>query len=320
MSAATPDANTLFFESFVRSHVRNRRFMRRDWLAKKLQARLEQKGNRFVLITAEPGAGKSTFLAQLSHDHPEWLRYFIRRDQRSLLADVSDKSLLLRIGYQLAACHPELFTPEALRVSVSQTIGEVADQGEVVGAEVKRLIASPFYQRVLHIEQQVIRNNGRVVGLQIENLIIEPRLLSVEDLLHLALFLPAAGLERVDPEQQIVILIDALDEIRYQKTSNNILSWLTNCPELPDNIRFVLTSRPSDEELKLFCSKQASSLSDLAITESDAHVKQDIQQFVTNSLRIAWKGVLKPRHFLGVRLAVITMSWISSSDTWSMSI
>ena len=39
-----------------------------------------------------------------------------------------------------------------------------------------------------------------------------------------------------------------------------------------------------------------------------------------SSLRIAWKGVLKPRHFLGVRLAVTTMSWISSSDTWSMSI
>ena len=27
-----------------------------------------------------------------------------------------------------------------------------------------------------------------------------------------------------------------------------------------------------------------------------------------SSLRIAWKGVLKPRHFLGVRLAVMTMS------------
>src|SRR3984893_14624844 len=38
-----------------------------------------------------------------------------------------------------------------------------------------------------------------------------------------------------------------------------------------------------------------------------------------SSLRIAWNGVLKPRHFLGVRLAVRTMSWISSSDTLSMS-
>jgi hypothetical protein len=39
-----------------------------------------------------------------------------------------------------------------------------------------------------------------------------------------------------------------------------------------------------------------------------------------SSLRSAWKGVLKPRHFLGVRLVVMTMSWISSSDIWSMSI
>ena len=39
-----------------------------------------------------------------------------------------------------------------------------------------------------------------------------------------------------------------------------------------------------------------------------------------SSLRIAWNGVLKPRHFLGVRLAVKMMSWISSSDTLSMSI
>ena len=39
-----------------------------------------------------------------------------------------------------------------------------------------------------------------------------------------------------------------------------------------------------------------------------------------SSLRIAWNGVLKPRHFLGVRLAVRMMSCISSSDTLSMSI
>ena len=39
-----------------------------------------------------------------------------------------------------------------------------------------------------------------------------------------------------------------------------------------------------------------------------------------SSLRIAWNGVLKPRHFLGVRLVVRTISWISSSDTLSMSI
>ena len=183
MNAATSDANTLFFESLVRGYVdENPRFVRRDWLATELDEKLREQGKSFVLLIGEFGAGKSSFIAQLAHDHPEWLRYFIRRDQRAVLADVSDKFLLLRIGYQLAARRPELFTSDALRMSISQKIGEVANQGEVVGAEFKRLTVSPFFQRVLEIEQQVHQNNGRVVGLRIENLFVEPRLLAAEDL------------------------------------------------------------------------------------------------------------------------------------------
>jgi hypothetical protein len=34
------------------------------------------------------------------------------------------------------------------------------------------------------------------------------------------------------------------------------------------------------------------------------------------SFRIAWNGVLNPRHFLGVRLALRTMSWISIAPLW----
>src|ERR1700716_2371261 len=53
----------------------------------------------------------------------------------------------------------------------------------------------------------------------------------------------------------------------------------------------------------------------------EAHQVQEkrIWASLPSSLRIAWKGVLKPRHFLGARLAVMTMSWISSSDRRSMS-
>jgi hypothetical protein len=63
-------------------------------------------------LSLNPERSKSAFMAQRAHDHSEWLRYFIRRDQRSVLADVSDKSVLLRIGYQLAARHPHLFPPK----------------------------------------------------------------------------------------------------------------------------------------------------------------------------------------------------------------
>jgi hypothetical protein len=273
----------LFFDTLVSSYVdanKNHRFLRREWLAQGLDRKLAEARHRFVLLSAEPGAGKSVFIAQLAHDHPEWLRYFIRRDQRSVLADVSDRSLLLRIGYQFAVSHPELFTQEQLNLSVAQHIGGVGKAGEVVGAEVKRLVASPFYQKVIEIEQHVQANQGRTVGLRVEELFVEPRLLPAADLLYLALIHPALALQRIDPRKQIVVLVDALDEIRYHPTPENILVWLTNCPELPENIRFVLTSRPPDEAVKLFCDKQASRLSFLEIDEQDAHVKEDVKEFV----------------------------------------
>jgi hypothetical protein len=275
------ESDDLFFDALVGGYMKNNpRFLRRDWLAEKLDEKLREPGKRFVLLTADPGAGKRAFMAQLAQDHPEWLRYFIRRDQRSVLSDVSDKSLLVRIGYQLAAVRPELFSQEQLRVSVMQRIGQVVEQGEAIGAEVKRLTTSPFYQKVLQIEQHVQANAGKVMGLRVDELVIETRLLSMEDLLHLALIDPARALERIDAKRQIVVLIDALDEISYHPTIENIRTWLTNCPQLPENIRFVLTSRPPGEALKFFCDKQAPRLSQLTIAKEDRNVKEDIKRFL----------------------------------------
>ena len=281
MSQAAAYSEDLFFESLVESRVHQPRFVRRPWLAAALDERLALSDKRFVLLTAEPGAGKTSFIAQLADDHPEWLRYFIRRDQRKLLADCSAKSLLLRIGYQLAARHPELFSAEQLCLSVRQRVGQVGKGADVVAARIESLLASPFRRNVLQIEQQVRANQGQVIGLDIGELVTDVRLLAVEDLLELALTQPALALKRDHPADLIVILIDALDEVRYQATADNLLTWLTNCPELPDNIRFVLSSRPPDEAVKLLYAKQAAVLCQLAITEGDARVDADVQQFVT---------------------------------------
>jgi hypothetical protein len=132
----------LFFNSIIAPYVTNPRFLRRDWLAAEVDERLKDRNSRFVLLTAEPGAGKSTFMAQLATDHPDWPRYFIRRDQRTPLADVGIKSFLLRIGFQLVALHPELITQEQVKISVEQRIGAVEAGGEAVGAEIQRIIAA----------------------------------------------------------------------------------------------------------------------------------------------------------------------------------
>ncbi len=99
----------LFYDSLIRSYVEASRFLRRDWLAEQVETAMAGLDCRFVLLTAEPGAGKTAFMAQLAHDHPAWPRYFVRRDQTTPLGDPGAHSFLLQIGLQLAARFPQAF-------------------------------------------------------------------------------------------------------------------------------------------------------------------------------------------------------------------
>ena len=69
------------------------------------------------------------------------------------------------------------------------------------------------------------------------------------------------------PQNKVVVLVDALDELRYHDTKDNILHWLTGCPigDLPENVRFVLTSRPPDQALNLFCDTHKPNLDALVL-------------------------------------------------------
>ena len=105
----------LFNLDLIRSYVDkelNPRFVERDWLKRQVEGKLADSACRFVLLTAEPGAGKSTFMAWLANQHPDWCRYFIRRGQRTPLGDVSSYSFLLQMGFQLAETYPDLFKQE----------------------------------------------------------------------------------------------------------------------------------------------------------------------------------------------------------------
>lgn len=68
----------LVFQSIVDSYITDPRFLRRESLAAEVTARLAAPDCRFVLLTAEPGFGKSVFMAQLAADHPDWPRYLTR--------------------------------------------------------------------------------------------------------------------------------------------------------------------------------------------------------------------------------------------------
>lgn len=295
MSARFTGGDDLFSRAVVESYVNNPRFVRRDWLAAEVGALMEKTTCRFVLLMARPGAGKSTFIAQLAHDHPRRPIYFIRRDQRSPLRDASAASFLMHTGFQLAMLYPELFAAGQVKMAVEQEAVEVGATGEMVGVKVERMLASPFYQSVLEVRQKVGLNRGRVTGLHVREYVSDPRLLSLSDLQEMALVYPARALLAARPDERIVILVDALDEVRYQAEEGGLhaapgegreparrtlLDWLASAPELPPNVRFVLTSRPHDSLLDNFTDKQRLSLESFAISPEDDRVRAELRGYV----------------------------------------
>jgi hypothetical protein len=275
----------LFFKDVVASYYGAPRFLRRDWLAEELGRQLAGPATRFVLLTAEPGAGKSAFVAQLAGDHPGWPRFFIRRDQVSPVAESDVRSFLLRIGFQLAATYPELFELEQVRIEVAQRIGAADPEADIVGAEISRIYASPFHRAVLRIQQDVNQAAGSVTGIRVGEWIADPRLIPVADLEQMALLAPARILGRLRPDARIVVLVDALDELRFRDQDGSLLDWLVNCPPLPRNLRIVLTSRPSLGQLAVFSERQRHCTATLAIDADDLRVQADIRSYARTIIK-----------------------------------
>jgi hypothetical protein len=157
----------LFFGETVRRYVQAPRFIHRAWMADELLDVLSAPSCHIVVLTGAPGAGKSGFIAQLATDHPDWLLYMLRHDQRALLEDGSARSFLLRIGFQLAALWPELLSSEQVQIQIEQRIGSAAKDASVVAAEVDRILTSPFHQAVIQVRQEVDLTAGTIVGLRV---------------------------------------------------------------------------------------------------------------------------------------------------------
>ncbi len=285
MTVLSSTKDDLFNLDLIRSYVNkelNPRFVERHWLKQQVEDKLADPDCRFLLLTAEPGAGKSAFMAWLAHQHPNWCRYFIRRDQRTPLGDAGSYSFLLQVGFQLAATYPDLFKQEQIKIVVEQRIG-TATNSEIVGAEIAKMFASPFYEKIIQIQQQVTHSKDtNITGVRVGEFYATERDLPLENLQFMALFDPANAMmkqvqEAVDhPQCQIVVLVDALDELRYQDSELSLLKWLTNCPELPANLRFVLTCRPDDDLLRAFRGTQQGRIQEISIAEEDPDVIQDL--------------------------------------------
>lgn len=271
------DTTDLFFEEVVSSFVDEPDFVNRQWLNDQIVAALEKPSSRYVLLRGETGVGKTGVAASLARQHPDWLRYFIRRDSWTPLSGSDSRSFLLSLGNQLATWRPSLFQPANLEIVVNQRIGVLSSTGQAVGIQIDDLQVSPFFQTALRVTQQVSEVRGQLTGIAVKATQVEPRLLDPDNLQYLALLDPAKVLLTEAPDARIVVLVDGLDEIAEER---GLLDWLANSPELPSNVRFVLTSRPH-ASLHPLMSRRAKSLRHLQIETSNTQVRHDLTTYVS---------------------------------------
>ncbi|MFJ8793848.1 hypothetical protein, partial [Streptomyces sp. NPDC102462] len=262
-------------------------FVERTWLYDEIERALDSDRGQYVLVTGEPGAGKTSLLAGMARARPDRQRYFFRRDSRTALTGGDVQSFLLAIGHQLARARPELFELEHLSVVIKQHIDSVEVEGRVVGIRIEDLSVSPFQRTAaLELEQRIGDVAGTVSGVEIGTARLEPRLLDPDNLAHLALIGPARVLAAQDPEARIVILLDALDEIADDDTvepRKGLLHWLARSPELPENVRLVMTSRPHSG-LRLFRSAREEQLTEVVIDADSPEVVADLRSYADRVL------------------------------------
>jgi hypothetical protein len=270
----------LYFEGLIASYIAAPRYMERGWLWKQVDWALSQPAMSHVLLCGKPGSGKSAFMAWVADRHPDWPRYFIRRDQRTPLGDVGVRSFLLQIGFQLAARFPELFVQEQVRITVRSRVGTLERGARSYGAEIESIFASPFYQAVVDVSHQVGISKGRSAGLKIGEWVTDPRLVPLQDLAYMALLDPLWTFTRQHPGQRLVILVDALDELRYRPVQDiDLLDWLADCPELPDNVNFLLASRQDRDLLARLRSRRRANLVEISLDGNTVEMRRDILRY-----------------------------------------
>ena len=290
---ADPVTSTdLFYGDLIDSYTAALDWVTRGWLEQQILEQLSEPDCRYVLVAAEPGAGKTGIMAALAATHRDWLRYFIRRDSTTPLSGGDASSMLLRIGHQLAQLRPHLFEPGRLEIVVRQRVEEAGPEAQVVGVHIEDLAVSPFHRTAIRVEQHVGTLGAGMIGLDVAHATVEQRLLEPSVLQYLALLDPATVLAEEEPEALIVVLVDALDEVFGFRTGESALDWLENSPEIPANVRFILSSRPHGR-LASLRGAWGDSVRPVDIVTNSNEVVTDVRTFAANlfeDLASQWPG------------------------------
>jgi energy-coupling factor transporter ATP-binding protein EcfA2 len=239
-------------------------FVGREWVLDRISAWIDKESVRYLLITGEPGAGKTALAAWLAGAGPE------PTDARA--------------GARLARCRRGW---DAVHFCVAR-----GQRGTVEPGQFARLLAEQLASRheafavaaidriapEVHIRMEARENWGTIIGLKIGRFIISER--DAQDVYNRVVREPLQELAAQQPDVTICILVDALDEALTAE-GTNIVDLLAGSGDLPPSVRFLLTSR---REPKLLDQFDDVTTLDLSAAEHAEAAEDDLRNYIHTRL------------------------------------
>jgi hypothetical protein len=233
---------TIDFSGYIADRTRD--FTGREWVFAEVDRWLaDPSGSSFFIITGEPGVGKSAIAARLTQVRKLAAYHFC-------------------IARQSDTIDPLVF----VRSLASQL------------AKIPQFALSVLEEAGVEITQNVRENYGQMIGAQIGTLILNAP--SVAKALPTAITQPLKALYAAGYKQQTVILVDALDEAA-QTQDETIIDLLANIGPLPQQVRFVLTSRLEGPVLAQFEQQQ---IPHFRLDAGRAENLEDIRRYVRDQV------------------------------------
>ena len=221
-------------------------FFKRNWLVERCTDFKNNSNQRHLIIVSGPGTGKSVFIADLARS---WNcpRHFIRVGHTRGITGSSTKAFLISIGTQLYQRYGRHIFDSAENRKTRVNVGSIEDNARVVGRYIEEIVRLPFLPVTTSDVQVNVRHtsgSARTYGEFIGKWIDSAESLDPETLLHMAVLNPLQRLSELEPNETVVILVDALDEGSGEKQTD-IYSILpsTDDAACPPNLKCIFTTR-----------------------------------------------------------------------------
>ena len=259
--------DTQAIEQDIRNYIQEntRNFTGREWVFQEIDRWLaDPTAARIFLLEGEPGSGKTALasrLAQFSlgdaqppasttHLQKNFLSaiYFCsaHRDKRDILPNNFSTSLMAQLSARYEAYIPPLVEKAGVYFNVNQDVGI----GSPTGIVIKQLS--------IHMD----------------------RMTNPEDAFQFSILEPLPALVQADPARQILFLIDGLDEAALYSGRINIVSLLARVNDLPQNVRFICTTRSDNSRVKSLLSEI--NVFYFSAQNYDKHNHDDIYEYVVH--------------------------------------